>query len=81
MKQTVANSEPETLTHPELDEPLANEQLEKVTRERTIVRLRLLWNQRRFLSRCAGCGLLIATLIAFLIPKRYESTEIGRAHV
>ena len=39
-----------------------------------IARLRLLWDQRRFLSRGACCGLLIATLIAFLIPKRYEST-------
>ena len=39
-----------------------------------IARLRLLWDQRRFLFRGAGCGLLVATLIAFLITKRYEST-------
>lgn len=37
-------------------------------------RLRLLWNQRRFLRRAAAAGLLASTLIAFLIPKTYVST-------
>jgi len=46
----------------------------EASRERTVARLRLLWEQRRFLMRVAGWGLLIATAIAFLIPKRYEST-------
>src|SRR6266478_9372463 len=35
---------------------------------------KLLWNQRRFLLRASIAGLLFGTLIAFLAPKRYEST-------
>jgi uncharacterized protein involved in exopolysaccharide biosynthesis len=37
-------------------------------------RLRLLWEQRRFLRRAAAFGLFASTLIAFLIPKTYVST-------
>jgi len=39
-----------------------------------VVYLRLLWEQRRVLSRVVLYGLLASTLIAFLIPIRYEST-------
>src|SRR5215472_2240586 len=38
-----------------------------------ITRLRLLLDQRFFLLRVTIYGLLLATLIAFLIPKTYES--------
>lgn len=34
----------------------------------------LLWGERRFLVRAAVWGLLLSSLVAFLIPKRYEST-------
>jgi len=43
-------------------------------RETTIVHLRLLWDHRQLLFRATICGLLASTLIAFLIPPRYEST-------
>lgn len=33
-----------------------------------------LWECRRFLSRAALCGLVLSTLVAFVIPKRYDST-------
>ncbi len=46
---------------------------EGATRARIAARLRLLWESRRFLGRVAGVGLLLSTLIAFLIPNRYES--------
>lgn len=36
--------------------------------------LRLLWEHRRVLARVALCGLLASTLLAFLIPVRFEST-------
>jgi len=36
--------------------------------------LRLLWEGRRFLVRLTVWGLVLATIIAFLIPKRFEST-------
>jgi capsule polysaccharide export protein KpsE/RkpR len=35
---------------------------------------RLLWNERRFLWKWSLRGLVAATFIAFLIPKRYEAT-------
>ncbi|MFB3815003.1 MAG: GumC family protein [Terriglobales bacterium] len=34
----------------------------------------LLWRQRRFLARVSAWGLVLATAVAFLIPKRYEAT-------
>jgi capsule polysaccharide export protein KpsE/RkpR len=37
-------------------------------------RLRLLWDARTTLGRAATAGLLAGTLLAFLIPKRFEST-------
>lgn len=58
----------------DLTEPLLNEDDVRAARERAIAKLTLLWNQRRFLGRIAGVGLLAATVIAFSIPKRFTST-------
>jgi uncharacterized protein involved in exopolysaccharide biosynthesis len=58
----------------ELVQPLPEEEEAKAARERSIERLSLLWKQRRFIVRTAGVGLLAATLIAFLIPRRFTST-------
>ena len=41
--------------------------------ERWIPTLRLFWNQRSFLIRAAGIGLMISAVIAFAIPKRYTT--------
>jgi uncharacterized protein involved in exopolysaccharide biosynthesis len=41
---------------------------------RTFESLKLLWANRRMLLRAAACTLLASTLLAFLIPARYEST-------
>ena len=43
-------------------------------RERSVMRVRLLWSNRRLLAKAAALGLVFATVIAFLIPKRYQST-------
>jgi uncharacterized protein involved in exopolysaccharide biosynthesis len=59
---------------PEIRETLGVEDEEQLARERFIARLRLLWRRRRFLFRAVICGVVAATLIAFLIPARYEST-------
>jgi uncharacterized protein involved in exopolysaccharide biosynthesis len=40
----------------------------------SVVYLRLLWEHRRLIARVVLYGLLASTLIAFLIPTRYEST-------
>jgi uncharacterized protein involved in exopolysaccharide biosynthesis len=56
------------------DGGLYNELAEKnAAREKGLTRLRLLWNQRQFIFRVAAVGLLLSTLLAFLIPARYEA--------
>jgi uncharacterized protein involved in exopolysaccharide biosynthesis len=45
-----------------------------LARERSVVRQRLVWKNRQFILRCTMAALLLSTLIAFLIPNRYEST-------
>src|ERR1700756_1055959 len=49
---------------------------ESAVQVRAVDRLRLLWDERRFLFRISIYGLALFTLIAFLIPKRYESTAL-----
>lgn len=53
---------------------LAEELEDRQRRERTISRLRLLWEQRRFLLRVVTVGLVCSLVAAFLIPSFYEST-------
>lgn len=43
-------------------------------RVKSVDSLRLVWSERRFLFRAALAGLLLAALVAFLIPKRFTST-------
>lgn len=43
-------------------------------RQKRWIRVRLLWEQRLFLYRAGILGLVLATLIAFLLPPEYEST-------
>jgi uncharacterized protein involved in exopolysaccharide biosynthesis len=45
-----------------------------VSHEKSIARLRLLWEERPFLGKITGAGLVLGVLLAFLIPKHYEST-------
>ncbi|PYV77859.1 MAG: lipopolysaccharide biosynthesis protein [Acidobacteria bacterium] len=39
-----------------------------------LARLRLLWDQRRLLGRVMLIGLIVGSVIAFLIPKEYQSS-------
>jgi uncharacterized protein involved in exopolysaccharide biosynthesis len=65
----------EMIDGPDIGEVVrANE--EAAARERAVDRLRLLWEERRFLFRISIYGLALFTLIAFLIPKRYESSAV-----
>jgi uncharacterized protein involved in exopolysaccharide biosynthesis len=41
---------------------------------RAVAKQRFIWDRRRFILRSAAAGLLVSTLIAFLIPKRFQST-------
>jgi uncharacterized protein involved in exopolysaccharide biosynthesis len=60
-------------------EALAGEQTtqqdfrEGATQAPMVASLRLLWESRRLLGGLTGAGLLLSTLIAFLIPNRYQS--------
>lgn len=42
--------------------------------EGSVARIRLVWNNRRFLFCAAMCGLVLSTAVAFLLPNRYTST-------
>ena len=43
-------------------------------RDRSIELLRILWNQRRFLTRAVLAGMMIGWLLAFALPVEYESS-------
>jgi uncharacterized protein involved in exopolysaccharide biosynthesis len=60
---------PEELVIEAIDEEALRE-----ARERSVARVRLLWKKSGLLMRASVYGLMLATAIAFLIPKRYEST-------
>jgi capsule polysaccharide export protein KpsE/RkpR len=44
------------------------------SREKTVERLRLLWEQRRVLGKTVAISLVLGLLLAFIIPSHYEST-------
>lgn len=69
---TAAKTQTETAS-PERYVRLREPSLEE-TREWQAERLRLLWSRRRFFARAAVAGLLVSTLVAFLIPKSYTAT-------
>ncbi len=71
MKPISANKELEVVYHPHSPE---TEVTPEVPENGVVDRLRMLWEHRRFLFRMAALGLAAATVIAFLIPARYEST-------
>jgi uncharacterized protein involved in exopolysaccharide biosynthesis len=59
---------------PDAREMLTSEWNGGISRERILEKLRLVWAERRFVWHCVLAGVLVATLIAFLIPSEYEST-------
>ena len=62
-------------TEPDLPQELVVEAEEgERYRARIIARLALLWQERVFLFRCAAIGLVISTILVFLIPVRFTST-------
>lgn len=80
MMQTGAKTQPELTLQPELQPPpitgdvsLLPSSLED-SRERQAIRLRVFWDRRRLFLQMLMIGLVVSTLIAFLIPKSYTST-------
>jgi capsule polysaccharide export protein KpsE/RkpR len=74
MTQTGTKLQPEVAPQPDFGEMSPREISSQNARESSVQRLRLLWNERRFLTHAVVAGLLFGTLFAFLLPKRFEST-------
>ena len=74
MTQTATKQQPEAGPQPVMGEVSLPEVSLEDSREWQADQLRLLWGHRRFFFRAVAIGLLISTLVAFLIPKSYTST-------
>jgi uncharacterized protein involved in exopolysaccharide biosynthesis len=46
----------------------------RLSRARSVATQRLVWANRQFIFRATAAGLLVSLLIAFLIPKQFQST-------
>jgi len=66
--------EPTVLDLDRTAESLSEEVADGPARDGVATRLRVLWERRRFVIRITALGLVLATVIAFAIPKRYQST-------
>lgn len=74
MGPKTSNAEFTTLEQPESVDPRFEEMEDRLSREKFLAKVRLLWEERGFFLRLAFVGLFAATLIAFLIPSQFEST-------
>ena len=73
-RETSLREEDIVLAHPGV-ETLPNEDRElELGHSHAVAMQRLVWENRRFIFRAMAAGLLLSVLIAFLIPKRFEST-------
>jgi capsule polysaccharide export protein KpsE/RkpR len=72
--QTATKQQPETVLQPVVGEVLLPEMPIGDSREWQAERLRLLWKHRLFFLRAGAFGLVVSTLVAFLIPKTFTST-------
>src|SRR3974390_1334260 len=74
MTQTAAKPQTEPAQPMPFDDPRLEGLEERLGTELLFVRMRLLWEKRSFIYRAAIVGLVIGTILAFVIPKQYEST-------
>lgn len=72
--QTGTKQQPEVEPSRALSGVSEHELLIPEPREAAVQRLRLLWERRRLLFRSAAAGLAFGTLLAFVLPKKFEST-------
>jgi uncharacterized protein involved in exopolysaccharide biosynthesis len=59
---------------PDFDVIPTEERGQEFARQRVLAGQRLVWGNRRFIFRATVAGALLSTLIAFLIPKRFQTT-------
>jgi capsule polysaccharide export protein KpsE/RkpR len=62
------------LTPPDVEVIPNGHNEDELAHQRVVVKQRLVWENRRFILRCTMAALLLSTLIAFLIPNRFQST-------
>jgi len=72
--QIAAKPQHEVAPQPDAGENSLPEVSRDDLREWQAERLRLLWERRGFFLRVATIGLIVSTIVAFLIPKSYTST-------
>jgi uncharacterized protein involved in exopolysaccharide biosynthesis len=72
--QTATKQQPEAAPQTVIAEVSLPEMPLEDSRERQAEQLRLLWERRRFFFQAVAAGLLVSTLVAFLISKSYTST-------
>jgi uncharacterized protein involved in exopolysaccharide biosynthesis len=72
--QTGTKTQPEVTPQPQFEAVRAPEASIPESGSGLVERLRLLWNERRFLARMAISGFLLGVLLAFLLPKKFQST-------
>jgi len=74
LTQTATKQQPEADVQPITGDVSLPEMPLEDSRERQAKQLRLLWGRRRFFFQAVAVGLLVSTLVAFLIQKSYTST-------
>ena len=62
------------LEKPNVESSLTEEGEQEAARARMLAGQKLVWKNRHFIFRWMAIGFLASTVIAFLIPKRFEST-------
>src|ERR1700676_2465513 len=63
----------DTRLAPREETAIAEEFVDPRIHERTVAKLRIFWDERKFILRAGAYALLASTFIAVLIPSRYES--------
>jgi capsule polysaccharide export protein KpsE/RkpR len=72
--QTATKKQSEAAPQPVIGEVSLAQMPFEDSREWQAEQLRLLWGRRRFFFRTVAAGLVVSTLVAFMIPKSYTST-------
>ena len=67
-------TEDTVLTHPDVEIQPNGEDVSELARENAVAKQRLVWENRQFIFRAVVVGVVLSTLIAFLIPPRFQSS-------
>src|ERR1700680_5034619 len=62
------------LVQPDVETIPKDEREQELAGARTVATQRLVWEHRQFIFKSIVVGLLLSTLMAFLIPTRFQST-------